>query len=318
VSIAVRAQGVGYRVGTLTILDNVSLDLHRGEVVCIVGPNGAGKSTLVSVLAGLVQPHTGTVACDGRVAAALQAPVMARRSVEANVTTALSWWGVPAAERRDRARAALAELRVEHLAQRPASTISGGEARRVHLARAIATRPDTLLLDEPFAGLDAATRADLLYAATGVLRRGDRATLVVVHDRAEAWALADRVVVMLAGRIHADGDPRSVFLAPPTIEVARFVGFDGEIATPTGIRLVRPSDVTVTSDGPLVAHVERVIPVEDGARVELRVDNGRLVANTPLPAPQIGEALHVTITGSCYYALDGKLVERDTIPGGTI
>ncbi len=99
----------------------------------------------------------------------------------------------------------------------------------MHLARAIAVAPDVLLLDEPFAGLDAEVRATLLEDALSALRSDTRATLVVVHDRAEAWALADRLLVLIDGRLVADGPPRELLEHPPSPGVARFLGYDGAI-----------------------------------------------------------------------------------------
>jgi ABC-type nitrate/sulfonate/bicarbonate transport system ATPase subunit len=202
-----RARGVAVERAGVAVVRGVDLDLRAGEVVVVIGPNGAGKSTLLASLAGLLPPAAGTIERRGRVAAVLQAPALARRPARANVEAALAWWGVPRAARRDRALAALSAIGARDLAERPAGALSGGEARRVHLARGLALAPDALLLDEPFAGLDAPTRAELLYDAASVLRDERRATLVVVHDRVEAWALADRVVVMLDGRVAADGAP---------------------------------------------------------------------------------------------------------------
>src|SRR5262249_60886403 len=126
-----------------------------------------------------------------------QAPGLAGRSVVANVDLAQAWWGVRRKERRPRSIAALTELRVDHLAKRYAGSLSGGERRRVHLARGLAVRPDLLLLDEPFAGLDPESHAGLIEDSSTALRTTSSATLVVVHDRADAWALADPAVVLL-------------------------------------------------------------------------------------------------------------------------
>jgi ABC-type nitrate/sulfonate/bicarbonate transport system ATPase subunit len=292
-----RARGVCVQRAGVDVVRDADLALHRGEVVVLIGPNGAGKSTLLAALAGLLPVSAGAVERDGRVAAALQAPALARRSARANVEAALHWWGVPRRERRDRALAALSAIGARDLAERPAGALSGGEARRVHLARGLALQPDALLLDEPFAGLDAPTRAELLYDAASALRDERRATLVVVHDRAEAWALADRVVVVLDGRIAADGAPADVFADPPTPEVATFVGFAGRLDEPGGLRLLRPQDVAIDDGGDLRGRVTRRVPVEDGVRVELALDHGRLVAMTPAPGPEPGTVVGVRLLG---------------------
>ena len=296
-AVVVRARGLRVARAGTEVVAGVDLALRRGEVVALLGPNGAGKSTLLAALAGLLPAAGGTLERHGRVAAALQAPALARRSARANVEAALAWWGVPRAERRERALAALNGMGARALAERPAGALSGGEARRVHLARALALAPDALLLDEPFAGLDVPTRAELLYDAASALRTADRATLVVVHDRAEAWALADRVAVMLGGRIAADGGAREVLTRPPSPEVAEFVGFVGRLKRPGEVLLLRPSDVALAEDGPLRARVTRLVPVEEGVRVELALDAGRLVALAPAPGPALGAEVGVRVHG---------------------
>jgi len=294
---ALRARGAGVARAGVEVVRGVDLDLNIGEVVVLIGPNGAGKSTLLYALAGLLQLTRGAVERRGQVAAALQAPALARRSARANVETALRWWGVPRAQRRERALAALSAIGARHLADRPAGALSGGEARRVHLARGLALQSDALLLDEPFAGLDPPTRAELLYDAASALRRPRGATLVVVHDRAEAWALADRVLVMLDGRIAAAGPPGDVFVQPPTPEVAAFVGFAGRLEEPGAVRMLRPQDVALDEAGPLRGRVTQLVPVEDGVRVELALDHGRLVTAAPAPGPKPGAEVGVRLIG---------------------
>jgi ABC-type nitrate/sulfonate/bicarbonate transport system ATPase subunit len=298
----VSARGVAVARAGVEVVRGVDLDLPAGQVVVVIGPNGAGKSTLLAALGGLLPVACGTVERRGRVAAAMQAPALANRTARANVEAALAWWGVPRRERADRALAALRTIGARGLADRPARTLSGGEARRVHLARALALQADALLLDEPFAGLDAPARAELLYDAASALRDGRRATLVVVHDRAEAWALADRVVVLLDGAVAADGTPADVFGRPPTPAVAEFVGFAGRLEEPDALRLLRPQDVALDDAAPLRARVTRLVPVEDGVRVELALDHGRLVALAPAPGPPPGAEVGVRLQGGVAFA----------------
>lgn len=292
------AEGVTVARGDRTVVEGVDLELHRDEVTAVIGPNGAGKSTLLLALAGLLKLESGTVERHGRVAAALQAPALAHRTVLANVELALSWWGAPRRSRRPRAQAALESLRAAHLSDRSARSLSGGEARRVHLARAVSLDPDLLLLDEPFSGLDPQTRAELLLDVETPLRAEGRSTLIIVHDRAEAWALADRVAVMLNGRLAAIGPPGEVFERPPSPDVARFVGFAGTLADGDRQRLFRPSDVRIDPEGPIAGAVRRRVPTDDGVRVHLEVPGGDLVAVAPLPGPAEGELVRVRVSGS--------------------
>ena len=141
-------------------------------------------------------------------------------------------------------------LDAAHLAGRQATELSGGEQRRVHLARALATEANVLLLDEPFAGLDGEARTALLADAQSALQAPQRATLVVVHDRTEAWALADRLLVLLGGEIVAAGPPATVLAAPPSAAVARFLGYDGELRDGDELLLTRPAHVTVAPRRP--------------------------------------------------------------------
>jgi ABC-type sulfate/molybdate transport systems ATPase subunit len=298
-----RCEQLSVRRGRHEVIRDVSLELRRGEVVALLGPNGAGKSTLLDALAGDLEANAGQIERHGRVAVALQAPDLVRRSVLANVTLALAWWGVPGRERKQRALEALATMRAEHLAARLASSLSGGERRRVHIARVLAVQPDILMLDEPFAGLDAEVRATLLEDALSALRSSTRATLVVVHDRAEAWALADRLLILIDGELAAAGSPRQLLEHPPSSLVARFLGYDGALTDEgTGETLLtRPVHVTVDAAGPLSARVKRAIPLEDGVRLELELDRGTVYAVAPLPAPRAGDTVGLRIDGGATF-----------------
>jgi ABC-type sulfate/molybdate transport systems ATPase subunit len=297
------ASALGVDRGGERVVSEVDLRLERGEIVGVLGPNGAGKSTLLHALAGLLPAAAGGVETAGRVAAALQVPALARRSVLANVEAGLAWWGTERSQRRDRATAALRAVGAERLAGRSAATLSGGEARRVHLARVIAVDPDVLLLDEPFAGLDPATRAGLLYDVASAIRSRSRATMIVIHDRAEAWALADRIIVMIAGRIVASGSPREVLESPPSPEVARFVGFSGELRLSSQLLMLRPGDVRLDPQGEIRGAVARTIPVEDGVRIEVEVgDDGIVVAHVAPPGPEAGARVALSAVGGVRFS----------------
>jgi tungstate transport system ATP-binding protein len=214
------------------------LDVHTGELLAVVGPNGAGKSTLVQVMALLERPAQGQVLFDGepvrrnvlpyrrRMAVVFQEPLLLDTSVESNVRTGLSLRGVPREEQTRRAAEWMERFGIAHLARRSARTLSGGEAQRTSLARALALEPEVLILDEPFAALDAPTRAALIDDLAGILGASRITTVFVTHDRSEALRLGDRVAVLMTGRVRQIGPPEQVFSAPADEEVAAFVGVE--------------------------------------------------------------------------------------------
>ncbi len=295
------ATGVCIERNRREVVSRFDLELKPGSVTALLGPNGAGKSTLLEAIAGLRPASAGTMTIYGRVAASNQVAALARRTALANVEAALGWWGVQRAARREPALATLKQLGVGELAGRDATRLSGGEARRVHLARTLAVEAGLTLLDEPFAGLDARTRADLLHDLGPAIASSERATLVVVHDRSEALAIADRMVVMIAGHKVAEGTPIELLERPPSIEVAEFLGYDGRLRRDGGVLLTRPGQVALDPSGAVEAKIERVIPVEDGTRLELASAEGRLVARGPVIAPAVGSTVRVAIEGGAWF-----------------
>ncbi len=227
------------------------LAIPAGQVTALIGPNGAGKSTLLAVLQLLLTPDSGDLFLDGapmrdnvlatrrRLAAAFQDPLLLSGSVLHNVEMGQGFRRVPRAGRRRRALHWLARFGVDHLARHNARALSGGEAQRVALARAFALEPDVLLLDEPFAALDAPTRAALIEDFAAIVRDARLTTVLVTHDRDEALRLADRVVVLIDGAIRQAGPPQEVFAAPADEEVAAFVGVEN----------VWPATLVTAADG---------------------------------------------------------------------
>ena len=210
------------------------LTLVAGETLALLGPNGAGKSSLALALAGLL-PTEGALQFHGRpigpayrrrVAMVFQRPLLLDRSVRDNVALGLALRGVPRVPRNLRADEELSRLGVTHLADRSALGLSGGEAQRVSLGRALALDPELLFLDEPFAALDAPTREGLLSDLGRALRGSGTTTILVTHDRDEALSLADRVAVLVGGRLRQVAPTEEVFTRPADAEVAAFVGIE--------------------------------------------------------------------------------------------
>jgi ABC-type sulfate/molybdate transport systems ATPase subunit len=300
-------RGVAVRMGGRTILSAERLVLEATSTTAVLGPNGAGKSTLLRVAGALQRPDEGAVLLDGRqaargdlrgaTAAVLQRPLLRRASVRDNVETGLRFRRVRRAEARRRAEAWLERLGVAALGSRPAHTLSGGEAQRVSLARALAVSPRLLLLDEPFAGLDAPTRGELLADLRETLADTATAALLVTHDRHEAAALADRVAILHAGELRQEGSSRDVLDHPADADCARILGFDNVIPgrlvhRPEALVALRAADcVAVEAGDGIPARLRRVLPLGPESRVLADVGGHEIRATAPAPAPEWLEAL---------------------------
>lgn len=256
------------------ILTVPELDVLPGEVLAVVGPNGAGKSTLIHVLALLERPSAGEVLLDGRpvqgnllphrrrMAVVFQEPLLLDATVQANVGSGLGLRGVPRGEREVRVRRWLERFAIAEVARRPARTLSGGEAQRASLARALVLEPEVLLLDEPFAALDEPTRQSLIDDLDRVLGETGATAVLVTHDRAEALRLGDRVAVIIGGRIRQVGPPSRVFAGPADEEVAAFLGV--ETIVPGRVRSLERGLAVVEVAG---CRVEAASAVEAGGEV---------------------------------------------------
>jgi tungstate transport system ATP-binding protein len=225
------------------VLQVDTLDIQEGEVLAVIGPNGAGKSTLLLVLARLLEPQGGQVFFRGdpieqedelsyrrRIALVLQEPLLLHRSVFDNVAAGLKFRGLPRPEVRQRTDEWLKRLEINHLRERPAPRLSGGEAQRTSLARAFALQPELLFLDEPFSALDAPTRTRLLQDLHALLSQTSITTVFITHDLDEALMLGDRVAILLGGTLRQVGRPQDVFSSPTDADVAAFVGVETVIA----------------------------------------------------------------------------------------
>ena len=226
-------------------LDGVDLAVGDGEMVVLLGPSGCGKTTLLRAASGLQPLDAGQIELDGRdltgqrpdqrgIGLMFQDEVLFPHfDVEGNVAFGLRMARVPFAERRRRVAEVLALVGLAGFEGRDVATLSGGEAQRVSLARALAPEPRVLLLDEPFGSLDRLLRERLINELRPVLDQVGVTAVHVTHDHHEAFALADRIAVMASGRLLRIGTPEEVWTDPRTAQVARFLGhtnvFDSEV-----------------------------------------------------------------------------------------
>jgi ABC-type sugar transport system ATPase subunit len=277
-----------------TVLQIPALTFPSGSTTAVFGPNGSGKTTLLRLIAGLERPSRGEVLLGDlragqdqgarrRVGMAFQTAVFLRGSVRHNLDLALRLREVSAPDRQARIEEVARECGVAHLLDRPARHLSGGEAQRVNLARPLALRAPVTLLDEPLAGIDRSARTQLLADLPRLLATFAATTILVTHDREEAFRLADRLVVIIAGEVKAAGVKSSVYARPPDRETAELLGYtvlpaDGRVVAipPSSLR---PGEGSLT----FMLAVEDVIDMGNhlhvigtigGERVDLRLPAG--------------------------------------------
>lgn len=282
-----------YPSATEPAVRDVEISISAGEIVALLGPSGCGKTTTLRIIAGFERPDTGAVAIAGQLVADANGTFVPpeRRgvgmvfqdyalfphlTVADNISFGLG--RMPAGERRERVAELLALTGLGAVAQRYPHQLSGGQQQRVAIARALAPRPHVLLLDEPFSNLDTEMRLQMRAEVRQLLKATQTTAILVTHDQQEAMTVADRVAVMLAGRIEQIDKPDIVYHYPATRAVARFVGqgtfvparVAGNIAesdlgafgfeAPTGPErvelLVRPRDVSLEPDADGVAVIQ--------------------------------------------------------------
>src|SRR5258705_2544212 len=278
--LSIEALTVSY--GATRVLDRVSLDVARGEMIALLGSSGCGKTTLLRAIAGFVVPDSGAIRVDGRDIVGLPPEqrgtammfqsyaLWPHMTVAANIGYGLKM----RAWKKDAIAARVAEmltlLQLEGYGPRPVTQLSGGQRQRVALGRALAVSPHVLLLDEPMSNLDYKVRLELRHELRALQQRIGITAVYVTHDREEALTLSDRIAVIDAGRIIQCGAPEEVFHRPSTAFVAGFMGADNAL------------DLVERADGTLVA----ANGAGDGrpVRAHFRGDAARLVsAAEPVP-----------------------------------
>jgi len=286
--------------GDVRAVDGIDLQIATGESVVLLGPSGCGKTTTLRSVAGFIQPDGGEILLDGSVIATetnMLPPekrnlgmvfqnyaVWPHRTVFQNVSYALVIQKRPKQEIADRVRRALGLVQLTGLDDRYPGELSGGQQQRVALARALVAEPSMLLLDEPLSNLDAGLREEMRFELKELQERIGMTTLYVTHDQEEALVLADRIVVMSAGKIEQVDTPSEIYLHPATRFVATFVGItnivDGRVedTDPNGGRVRVSQDLgePFWASGPrdVVGRLSQGAPISVSVRPEAIRVNG--------------------------------------------
>jgi sulfate/thiosulfate transport system ATP-binding protein len=285
----IEARGIVKRFGGFTALDGVSVDVPTGSLTALLGPSGSGKSTLLRVIAGLEQPDAGEVLLDGEDVTRRQPQARGvgfvfqhyaafkHMTVWDNVAFGLTIRRRPRNEIKERVSELLDLVQLSGLAKRYPAQLSGGQRQRMGLARALAVDPKVLLLDEPFGALDARVRKELRLWLRRLHDETHTTTVIVTHDQEEAMEVADRVVVMNAGRIEQTAPPRELYDHPANEFVMSFVGPVNRL----GDAFIRPHDVELLLEpngSTQEAMVQRLVHLGFEVRVELVRDDGETLS----------------------------------------
>jgi thiamine transport system ATP-binding protein len=288
----IRGLSAAYDAGP-DVLRDVSLDVGAGEIVALLGPSGSGKSTLLRCVAGLHPLRAGRIAMDGTDVAGTAVEhrrtglvfqdhaLFPHRDVAGNVGFGPRMQGADDAEVERRVRDALTAVRMLHLRDRAVDALSGGEQQRVALARAVAAEPRLLLLDEPYGSLDRLLRERMLAELPSLVRGLGAAALLVTHDQEDALSVADRIAVLIDGRLRQFDIPQVLWTRPADVEVARFLDvgplLDGEVRAGVGTTALGALPAPGLADGPVTLLLPRALvrlgSIEDH---DGRDDDGRL------------------------------------------
>ena len=310
----VAAEGLRFERGGRTVLDIAGLAFGGGSTTAVFGPNGSGKTTLLRLIGGLERPTTGVVRIGGtpvtrdpasrrHVGFAFQEAVFVGGSVRRNLDLALRLRDLPPADRDARIVEAARECGIEAVLDRPARQLSSGEAQRANLARALALRAPVTLLDEPLTGIDRVTRVQLLDDLPRMLATFAATTILVTHDREEAFRLADRLVVLVDGRVRAAGPKAQIYARPPDRTTAELLGYT--VVWTGGRTIAVPAGAWMLGDGDASFEllVERVVDMGNhlhavgmvgGVRVDLRLRPGDAVPSTG-ERVRIAARMHVPV-----------------------
>ncbi len=315
-------------------LSDLSLACGRGEFLVILGPSGCGKTTLLNIIAGIVRPDSGRILSRGRDITALPPEkrnfgmvfqnyaLFPNLRVVDNIVYGLGrTGGWSRASALDRALELMEMTGISPLADRYPATLSGGQQQRVALCRALAPRPEILLLDEPLSSLDAKVRSSLARQLRELQRRTGVTAVMVTHDQGEAFSLADRVALLNGGRVEQDDTPERLYTAPASLFAADFIGHMNIVSLPsinngrlTGIRyedvnVLPPTEMTLEKPHTWVARVEGISFMGQFRRLELLLNDcvTRVFADVRFSDCDFGEQslVAVVLPRACWRPLAG-------------
>jgi ABC-type Fe3+/spermidine/putrescine transport system ATPase subunit len=326
---------ISKRFGSTKAVNDVSLEVTAGEIIALLGPSGCGKSTLLFLIAGLETPDQGDVIWEGvsikKIPPHLREfglmfqdfALFPHMNVYANVAFGLKMARMDKDEIDPRVQEMLGLVGLHDFAKRDVSTLSGGEQQRAALARALAPHPHLLMLDEPLGSLDSNLRQRLVTDLQAILKQMNQTAIYVTHDQEEAFTIADRVVLMNAGRIEQSGTPQEIYSNPSSLFVARFLEMnnfiEGEIHTKNGrseaitslgsflldtpnrgkaIILVRPDGARMDETGPVrLSGVVKAISFRGSLqRITLLVNHQELTFDLLSTEPVAGVGADLTIS----------------------
>ncbi|MEM9228447.1 MAG: ABC transporter ATP-binding protein [Pseudomonadota bacterium] len=303
----IQVSNISKMFGDFTAVKDVSLDIWKGEIFCLLGGSGCGKSTLLRMLAGFETPSAGTVRIDGQDMSGVQPnarptnmmfqsyALFPHMSVEKNVAYGLLRQGMAKAEAADKVSDMLKLVQLDGFASRKPHQLSGGQRQRVALARSLVKQPKLLLLDEPLGALDKKLREETQFELMNIQDTLGITFIVVTHDQEEAMTLSTRIGVMNAGQIVQVGEPREIYENPDSRFVADFVGtvnlFDGtvEVAAPDAMRIL-------TGAGPVVVRPVEGLRAKQSVSVAVRPEKIRLTRE-PVEA---ANAMRATVLDYAY------------------
>jgi spermidine/putrescine transport system ATP-binding protein len=325
---AVSIRTVTQSYGAQIALHGVSLEIDAGEYIVLLGPSGCGKTTLLNIIGGFVAPTGGQVLIGGRDMAGVAAKdrptttvfqdyaLFPHMTLADNVAFGLRMRGTPKPDRTAKATEMLAMVGLQGMATRRPHELSGGQRQRVALARALAVSPDVLLLDEPLGALDLKLRRAMQDELKAIQRRVGTTFIHVTHDQEEAMAIADRIVVMNAGRIEQAAPAREVYLRPASLFVAGFMGEVnripltngqsplGALMPGTGTILIRPE--SIGTEGPVALGRAKVTDVAFfGTHIRAHM--------APLQAPDMRLVVHLPQGATVNIGDEMALCARDAV-----